>query len=99
MKQEIQEFFNLVLKDNVYEARLMLENNLLLVRARDEEGNTPLHLASSVAMVNLLTCKGADPRKINKREFSPDECARDRGQAEIQNAILRSWPGSPPARG
>lgn len=92
-----QYFLNAVILDQVKEVTFLLEEKPSLVFVRDQSGNTALHLAPSVAMVNALTCSGADPRNVNKSGIYPDEAAISRKQEAVANAIRRSWPES--ARG
>lgn len=66
MDQRTQAFFNSIVSNRVEEADRLLESYPLLAQAKDKEGNTPLHLAPSVAMVTFLICKGVDPNQERK---------------------------------
>jgi hypothetical protein len=89
--QRIQYFFNAVVLNQVEEVGFLLEGNPQLVLATDDDGNSALHLVTSIAMANKLTCHGADPSKANKAGLYPDEVALQRSQEAVANVLRRSW--------
>lgn len=92
MHQRTQELFNAVIANDLQKVESFLEDFPSLARAVDLEGNMPLHMASSVAMVTMLTCYGADPSQPNNSGIYPDEAAIARGQQLIADTLRRYWP-------
>ena len=68
--------------------RYLIEIRKLYINDEDNEGNTPLHLASyhalNLVLIQYLIYKGADKKKMNKKNQTPFDVACD-GNSDKSN--------------
>jgi len=85
------QIYDAVKHGDTLQIRRLLEARPELVGARDEKGNTPLHLAASrgdVAMGEALIDNGAEVNAKNKREATPLFQAVSFGNADVVSMLL-----------
>jgi len=63
-----------------------------VINARDEKGNTALHLAVDPVTVELLLVHGADPGIANERGETPIDLARKQGSVKALEVLAKHYP-------
>ena len=79
---------------NLSRLKTLINGNLSLMHARDNEGNTPLHLAAyndHVDAARFLIEKGASGDTVNEHGYTPLHCAAIRGSAPMVQLLLERY--------
>jgi ankyrin repeat protein len=76
------------MKDSCEEVELLLSKVPADVSVTDKWGRTPLHLAMSREMVELLVAKGANPNARDEDDATPLHLAAPYPTPEVYEALL-----------
>lgn len=88
----LDEIFRIACISNDRERVINLIQKGVNVNSRDQNGDTPLHLAvyyNNVEVVKILIRYGANPRIKNRQGFSSIDIARDKGYVEIYRLLTK----------
>lgn len=70
--------------------KALVEENPTLVKVKDVQGNTPLHLTNDNNIAYYLITRGADVNARNKQGFTPLHFAVGKGSYEITLLLVRN---------
>ncbi len=79
---------------NLPRLKALINGNPSLIHARDDEGNTPLHLAAysdRMDVAQFLIGKGASGDMVNEHGYRPLHCAANRGSVLMVQLLLERY--------
>ena len=83
-------FLDCTLRSGSKDAAILLIAKGADVKAKDEDGNTPLHIANNKDVASLLIAKGADVNALDKYDNTPLHTAAGRDSSDIARLLIAS---------